>query len=264
MKNKKLILLIIFLFLLVNIALAIDRYYALELNHFEGIITYRGINLLAGRAPVMNDEGNYTIKVISFYNTVLVEGVFYVNRDGDFTLYVPYHNEAKEIVIFKGRERIFGYSVAAFADVCGDGTCQEHESFEDCPEDCISGMRDDYCDMVEDDICDSDCELDPDCIEVEVIEEEPSAEEPEEVVEYVQEKTENSWLFYIIILFFVLIVVFVVIFLSRHKAKKQKEEKLRDYINRNLEAGYDPEQIKKVLLNLGYKEKDVEKLFNKA
>ena len=48
---------------------------------------------------------------------------------------------------------------------CGDGTCGIPENYETCPQDCPSGSFDEYCDGIEDDICDPDCtpESDIDC-----------------------------------------------------------------------------------------------------
>ncbi len=51
-------------------------------------------------------------------------------------------------------------------EICGDGTCSIHETYEKCKEDCPSGSEDDYCDKVEDGICDPDCTRtrDVDCL----------------------------------------------------------------------------------------------------
>ncbi|MEM2918269.1 MAG: hypothetical protein QXY62_02070, partial [Candidatus Altiarchaeota archaeon] len=47
-----------------------------------------------------------------------------------------------------------------------DGICSKDENFGNCPEDCPSGARDNYCDEIKDGICDPDCPryADPDCI----------------------------------------------------------------------------------------------------
>lgn len=49
--------------------------------------------------------------------------------------------------------------------VCGDGFCVFGENYNNCKEDCHSGTMDDYCDGIEDSICDPDCptEQDEDC-----------------------------------------------------------------------------------------------------
>ncbi len=265
--------------ILVNIAMADEKYYSLELNYYDEIITYRDINLLTGTAPEIGGEGSYTLKLISFYNTILDEFNFDVQaqeymgmkESKDFTLYIPYNKEIEEIVIFEDRDRIFGYNVASFADVCGDRICQSHESYESCKEDCHSGMQDDYCDMQVDGKCDADCsaEMDVDCagkpvVEPEV-EEEPRAEEriirKEEVKE---QENEVSLLYYIIpVLLIVIIIIALMHFLSKGKVKKQNGERLSRYISDNLRKGYGPEQIKKVLLGYGYSREDIDKLLRK-
>ncbi len=51
---------------------------------------------------------------------------------------------------------------------CGNGICEDFENFASCPKDCPSGGKDNFCDGVEDNICDPDCEeqkgFDPDCV----------------------------------------------------------------------------------------------------
>jgi putative hemolysin len=50
---------------------------------------------------------------------------------------------------------------------CGDGNCGMPENFSTCPQDCLSGGYDGYCDGVPDGKCDPDCLKgeDPDCID---------------------------------------------------------------------------------------------------
>ena len=51
------------------------------------------------------------------------------------------------------------------ARLCGDGVCDANENFKNCPDDCPSGGKDNYCDGVKDGKCDPDCsaEEDIDC-----------------------------------------------------------------------------------------------------
>lgn len=269
----KKVILLLWIVTLINISMAIESYYSLDLNYFDGAITFRGINLLSGTAPEIEDKGAYTLRLVSFYNTVLGEWKFDVDENEDFTLYAPYYKEAEEVVIFKNGERIFGYDVGSFADVCGDGSCQFHESYENCPEDCPSGLRDDFCDMKADNKCDPDCslEMDPDCEEEFVVEtkepekeseiEEELREEPVKAERKVKED-KISLMYYIIPSLFVILIVVGLSVLSRNKTRKQNEEVLRKYVDDNLRRGYAPKQIKDVLLNQGYAEKDIDKLFN--
>ena len=51
-------------------------------------------------------------------------------------------------------------------EICGDEICSIHENYAKCKEDCPSGSKDNYCDKLEDDICDPDCSRtgDVDCL----------------------------------------------------------------------------------------------------
>jgi hypothetical protein len=51
--------------------------------------------------------------------------------------------------------------------LCGDGICDETENYANCPNECPSGGKDNYCDAIKDGLCDPDClqGLDPDCVE---------------------------------------------------------------------------------------------------
>lgn len=273
---KQATILVMTALMLVNTSMAVEKYYSLDLNYYDGVITYRSINLLTGEKPEMPNEGRFTLRAISFYNAVLdelrfdinAEEYFGIKENKDFTLYVPYYKEGEEIVIFKDGERIFGYDVSSFADVCGDGSCQFHESYEDCPGDCPSGLRDDFCDMVEDKKCDPDCSLkmDTDCEEefvVETKEPEKESEIKEESVKAEGRVKEDkiSLMYYIIPSLFVILIIFGLSILSRNKTRKQNKKILRDYVDDNLKKGYAPKQIKEVLLNQGYKEKEVDNLF---
>lgn len=57
-------------------------------------------------------------------------------------------------------------------DSCNaDGNCDDNENHQTCPQDCLSGQADNYCDGYIDNICDPDCEEknDPDCYKEEVL-----------------------------------------------------------------------------------------------
>jgi len=54
---------------------------------------------------------------------------------------------------------------------CGNLKCEEGESYRNCPLDCPSGSKDNYCDKIKDNICDPDCKRkeDPDCKSLRVL-----------------------------------------------------------------------------------------------
>jgi len=56
-------------------------------------------------------------------------------------------------------------NITEASDCNADGTCDPEENHQTCPMDCASGGVDGYCDLVEDEICDPDCNgtRDEDC-----------------------------------------------------------------------------------------------------
>ncbi|MBN1502435.1 hypothetical protein JW930_02745 [Candidatus Woesearchaeota archaeon] len=57
-------------------------------------------------------------------------------------------------------------AITAIAEdyTCGDMICEKNENYLVCPQDCISGVKDNYCNNARDRVCDPDCYGgDPDC-----------------------------------------------------------------------------------------------------
>ncbi len=85
-----------------------------------------------------------------------------------------YSNSCSVCVLDNGTEvevsELMGLSFVE--SVCGDDTCGLLENYSVCPQDCPSGGFDEYCDGMEDGVCDPDCvelrEHDPDCEEAKV------------------------------------------------------------------------------------------------
>jgi len=53
-----------------------------------------------------------------------------------------------------------------YIGVCDvNGICENKENHQNCPQDCFSGQKDNYCDGISDSVCDLDCtsQADPDC-----------------------------------------------------------------------------------------------------
>jgi len=94
--------------------------------------------------------------------------------------------------------------------ICGNGKCEEQESFRNCPIDCPSGSKDNYCDKVRDGICDPDClpSEDPDC-------ETKTKIKP-------QQNTIRYFLLGGVIVIISLLILFIV---WKKKKKKEKEKK---------------------------------------
>jgi len=73
-----------------------------------------------------------------------------------FSVIVPFEHHSQLVEIRKGNELLF---ISALSDyVCNeDGICSGRENFLSCPSDCSSGGLDNFCDRMEDGICDPDC-----------------------------------------------------------------------------------------------------------
>ena len=91
---------------------------------------------------------------------------------------------------------------------CGDSICQANENHFSCPDDCEAGIIDNYCNNIEDEICDADCyKTDPDCKDY--------------APEVNEKKGESNTLKVIAVVIFVIVVGGVVFYLYEHANKQQ-------------------------------------------
>jgi len=81
---------------------------------------------------------------------------------------LPY-TAASKLQIKHNNELIYETAIPA-ENYCGSGLCETELGLNhnNCPQDCPSGQKDNYCDQQADTICDPDCEAakDPDCKQV--------------------------------------------------------------------------------------------------
>ncbi len=96
----------------------------------------------------------------NFTGSILSEAEFAVETGAEVKLIDENDNviAVQNIPIIRVRE--------AARIVCGDDSCDAGENYQNCPKDCHSGGKDDYCDGVTDAVCDPDCNRtqDPDCV----------------------------------------------------------------------------------------------------
>ncbi len=180
-------LILLALICLLGLAYAQEKVYVLDIHYNKGNLELNAVYVDSLFPQPSLEPNPKTFKAIisSFDNKVLYTHYFYIYKfvssappldenkvspveltDFNFSLILPYYKKGKLVQIFNPeKEKLLEASVAAFSDVCGDGVCQSHESYESCSKDCSSGEKDDYCDGVSDGKCDPDCalELDPDC-----------------------------------------------------------------------------------------------------
>lgn len=188
------ITILLLVILSLNIALAnSDKSYRIDFIYSDNILEFFELMVVDRPPSLLNLQGYYRAETISFSGEALWSGNFDIPRldthedifdengrlveqipieqeanNMKFLQYFPYFPNAKSINIYDPKGNLaLEIDVGYFADVCGDRNCQPHESYFDCPEDCKSGGKDDYCDKVKDNICDPDClkTQDTDCKE---------------------------------------------------------------------------------------------------
>ncbi len=123
-----------------------------------------------------------------------------------------------------------------------DGRCEEEfENYGNCPRDCKSGRKDNYCDGVKDGRCDPDCkpEEDPDCKKVDYL----------------------SYIYPIIIVFLVFgaLTYYSMKREMERREMEREEEELIDYLKERLREGEDPDVLKKELIANGQDPKLLER-----
>ncbi len=77
-------------------------------------------------------------------------------------VFLPYSEKAETVKIYKDDKELMSVDLK---QICNSNKqCDQYENYLSCSQDCQSGSKDNFCDKVEDDICDKDCLIgDPDC-----------------------------------------------------------------------------------------------------
>jgi hypothetical protein len=199
MDFKKLVFVAVLLLILVTSVYAAEqKVYRVTLEYDDGEVSFDNVILTLGAFnEPFTSSGDYRIDLVSFDNEALYSEKFDFNLEvaaiappewfdeegnqiyipgedeqpQDLTkttkeILIPYFSNGKQINVYHQTELILEESVVHFSDLCGDGICQDSESYESCQVDCVSGGADDYCDEVDEGICDPDCSVseDVDCV----------------------------------------------------------------------------------------------------
>lgn len=156
---------------LANMGLAADsytaKYYQIYLAKKDGKIVQANLGIKRGVKELNTARAEAIASLYSFSGEKLAVTNFNLPKgDEQVILEVPYYNNGSEIrMVSNTGENLLTVKVAIFADTCPDEKCQDHESFSSCPEDCLSGGLDGFCDKQKDGRCDLDCKpenIDPD------------------------------------------------------------------------------------------------------
>ncbi len=200
------------------------------------------------RIPTNLNDKKYTIHEAVFYS----DG--YVYPSGDISVYITGLSVPE-----KGCNYNF---------VCEP---QRGENFGNCPQDCSSSGKDNYCNPIGNVVCDPDCEpgQDPDCEEgatTTIITATSSTTVPP-VTTLPPEKPEDNggYLIYLIALLIILPTAFLIYRKTKTgEIKKEKKElEVKEWVKKNLRDGEDPEALKEILREGGYDPKIVDELTKK-
>lgn len=215
--------------------------YLVGINFDSGKFSLGEVSTKSGYVPKPENEDQmssfrYSLKVISFAGEILDEKSFslypYINyapplegeesegpsgevrQDKMETLAVlAYRNNGKWIELYDGNMQfIEKKDIAYLAQVCGDGECQNHESFESCEKDCLAAGKDDYCN-------EEKMSEDPDCRNLNL----KSTETKEATSTPTQDSSKGSYVKYYIMAgvgFLIIIFVYVAYYFL---VKKNKE-----------------------------------------
>ncbi len=151
-----------------NFGISNSKYYQIGLDYEEGKLIYTSLMVRRGEKEINNSSKEARAELYSFSAKKLVATNLDLPKKGkEGILEIPYFSHGREIKILNNsnNDELLTINVSSFADTCGDGICQEHEHFGNCPDDCKSGGKDRFCDKQADQICDPDCnppKLDPD------------------------------------------------------------------------------------------------------
>lgn len=266
--RAKIILSVILTLLLANTANA-EKYFVLDVNYIIGSLTFNSISLRdVDRTLNHNDNSGFLIKSVSYKNADL-EAVYYnISENRNYLIYIPYDESAARIEVYNPKNlKVMDIDASSFANTCGNGICEDYESYESCTKDCHSGGKDDFCDGVKDGVCDPDCspKTDLDCTSKEgngtITEAKTGAEqkpenEAKQAEEAVKEKPAYSmW----ILSAFAVIAIFILFLFIKKRKENQTASSLRQYISENISKGFTLQQIKDVLYREGYDEKEIDR-----
>lgn len=219
-----------------------QRIYLIEVFYEKGIISLGEISTKLGYVPpaekILN-EIPCRIRIISFSGEVLKEQMFSLSpyvyydppREGNdqalptgqtelektsILAILPYYNNGKWVELSDANGRMLEKKdIGYLARVCGDGVCQDHESFEICSQDCEANGADNYCNF-------DNFDKDSDCVG-----EKPTVlvSENKEIKTQSTETEKNNFLQYIFLgVIGVVVIIFLIVMYFFILDKRHKEE----------------------------------------
>lgn len=157
--NKKLVIFINIFTVLISVLVFADmqRVFVLELNYNKGEVKENNLYV----TPIFYNEkkdqpeNRYLLKLISDQNEELfklkfdfslevfdIPGIYSLDQ-GNFTFYIPYSKNAKNVEIYNPNgKKILDINVEKFVkNVCGDLVCDSEENYQKCSLDCPNPIK---------------------------------------------------------------------------------------------------------------------------
>ncbi len=250
-----------------------EELYSLKLVNTDKGLAYSSTKIVVGELPIPEIEGTHTAEIKDFSGKTIYQTKFTPKFYQPFDLFLPYYQNGQSVILQDPKQAIpLSISVTHFADTCGNNLCEPQENNYECPSDCQSGQKDDYCDKMDDNLCDPDCQNDEDqdCLKtpglIDETEPTPLKEIEKKTITKKSEKEPSKfpwWVIFLILLLIFIIIIVIIIIYDKKKHQQKKINEIINYITQYQQAGYNSEQIKSALLKYGYQEKDISKAYQK-
>lgn len=156
-------------------SLPMKKSYFVNLEYNEGDLSIENVFLKPIKANLNLRKSDYSVEIINFNGDKIFQKSIYVpnkefslpnsfgkiieNNNFDFSVVLPYSNDAERLLIYNQGDLVDSVSLESFSDRCGDGVCDSNENHINCLKDC--GIEDGFCEESE---CDPDCESQKNCV----------------------------------------------------------------------------------------------------
>ncbi len=256
----KAVLLLIFFLLILSLSVNAEKFYSIHLTNTDKGLAYSGTTIVNG-IPPSSQIGEYTATVIGFSGEPLFVQQF-TPPQGTFDLKLAYFQNGKEVRIEK-EGPLFSFPVNQFANTCGNNLCEPQENNLLCPNDCPK-ERESQTSVSNNTIC-NNCSMpvQPEVNPQKTLPKEPLLKEisPDFSASSLEQPLPRAWYIPMILLPLLFLLLFF-IWWDRRRHNQKIIAQLQNYINTYLQQGYLPEQIRPVLINNGYRKKDIDAVFS--
>lgn len=221
-----------------------QQIYYVIVNFDQGNVKIGDVSVGNGYVPGENEvddqQVNYWLELISFEGRTLEVKQFNVHLQISFeppseedtydrgdsstlvnldkqeeAIIIPYHKDGYLLNLYdSNRNLLETKDIAYLADLCGDGVCQEQESYESCKSDCPLDGKDDYCNLEK-------INEDPDCAPMLAVQKRNNQTNA-------SEKSSKNLIFLVagVLLFIIFLIIAIIYYIKRKKRSSGDNEKI--------------------------------------